>query len=159
MKPAQYFHTGMKNISPNFYLKKSSCLFNIFRRQPTRATGKISLPKFTNMLKYLHIDSEQQTKQVTNNDQIAKKRSAWLLFWQGVHVRKHSCFWFHKVAKFMERSENVKLNLNSGFWRLVLFTIFTSRKSFWITCSITGSRRRDRNQPITSKLSFPVGKH
>ena len=44
-----------------------------------------------------------------------------------------------------------------GFGRLVLFTISTSRKSFWITCSIPHSGRRDRNHPITSTYPVPVG--
>ena len=50
----------MKNVLP--------CLFNILKKQPTRAAGKKILPKFNNISKYLYMKSQQQTKKVTRND-------------------------------------------------------------------------------------------
>ena len=58
----------------------------------------------------------------------------------------------------MKRTENVELNLNIEFGRLVLFTIFTNRKSSGITCSIPHSGRWDINYPIASTYPVPVGK-
>ena len=95
---------------------------------------------------------------------------------RNIYIRKHSCFWFPKVAKFTKISKKIELNLtqltqdvnwtyirrsedvgsiyvlclleNIEFGRVVLFTILSNRKSFWITCSIPSLGRWD----ISSRL-------
>ena len=52
-----------------------------------------------------------------------KKSSAWRFFWWEIYVRKHLCFWFQKVAKFM-RSKKLELKLNIGFGCVVFFHKF-----------------------------------
>ena len=49
----------------------------------------------------------------------------------------------------MERNKKLELNLTIEFGRLVLFTIFTNRKSSGV-CSILCSGTWDRNYRITS---------
>ena len=106
-----------------------------------------------------------------------KKSSTWLLFWQEIYVWKHTCFLFHKVAKFMKRSKTVELNLNIEFRRVVLFN-FQLREKFWnhlldsTLRQASSSRRlylscpnwkiymlrRDKNHPVSlfipSRLSY-----
>ena len=43
-------------------------MFNILKKQPFRVTAKKTLPKFTNILKHLHMNSQEQAKKVTKND-------------------------------------------------------------------------------------------
>ena len=59
---SQFFH-------PEFFFKRRVCL-NIFKKQSAMANytyWKMFVPKFTNILKYLYINSRQQTKNVTKN--------------------------------------------------------------------------------------------
>ena len=58
----------MKNF-PHYliFFKGRACLFNILK-QLTRAAGKKILPKFTNILKDLYMNSQQQTKKVTKKN-------------------------------------------------------------------------------------------
>ena len=51
-----------------FSFKRRAGLFNIIKKKPTKATGKKILPKFTNILKYLYMNSQQQTKKLSKND-------------------------------------------------------------------------------------------
>ena len=43
-------------------------MFNILKKQPVRVTAKKTLPKFTNILKHLHMNSQEQAKKITKND-------------------------------------------------------------------------------------------
>ena len=43
-------------------------IYNILKKQPTRAAGKKIIPVCTNILKYLYMNSQQQTIKVTKND-------------------------------------------------------------------------------------------
>ena len=58
----------------------------------------------------------------------------------------------------MKRTEKIELNLNSEFERVVLFTIFTNRKSSGLTYSISRSRRQDRNHSLMSTYYVPIEK-
>ena len=59
----------------------------------------------------------------------------------------------------MKKSKNFELNLNIEFWRIALFTIFTSRKNYGITCAIACLEKRNRNHLIMSIYPIPVEKN
>ena len=44
--------------------KRRACSLNVFKKQPTRAAGKKILTKFTNVLKYIDMTSQQQTNKI-----------------------------------------------------------------------------------------------
>lgn len=50
----------------------------------------------------------------------------------------------------MKKRKKIKLNLNIEFLRIGLFTIFTRRKNYDITCAIPCSEKPDKIYPITS---------
>ena len=131
------------------------CLIFLTRSQPELLEKKI-LPKFTNMLKYLYMNSQQQTKKVTKNDLCQcgflrtlltwqrciqnisnnlrevdyKKSSARLLFWWEIFVQKYSCFWFHKVAKFRKRSKKNWNEPKNWIWKISLICNFHQQEKF-----------------------------
>ena len=56
--PSQIFHDE-RSILPAY-------LLNLLKKQPTRVAGERILQKFTNILKYLDINSQQLTKNPDN---------------------------------------------------------------------------------------------
>ena len=150
-------HPGMKKVPP--------CLYNILKKQPTRAAEKKILPKYTDISKFLYIwiHSSKQKKllKITSSSVVfLRARPTWQQCIQNIHnnlrevgYKKRSYFWFHKVAKFMKRSKKVE------FGSLVLFTIFTNIRSSGITCSVPHSGRWGRNYSITSTYPVLVGKN
>ena len=85
-----------------------------------------------------------------------EKNLRWSLYLINLQAWSPVIEWFHKVARFIKRSKKSIVSIEFG--RLFLFTIFTSRKSFEITCSISRSGWQGRNHSITSIYPVPVGK-
>ena len=49
-----------------------ACLINILKKKPARGAEKKTLPKFTNILKYLFMNLRQQMKKISKNDLFRK---------------------------------------------------------------------------------------
>ena len=62
--------------------KRHPCLSNILNKQPTRAAGKKSFPKFANILNYLYLNLQQLTNKVTKNNLFQCFFLRILLTWQ-----------------------------------------------------------------------------